>query len=183
MSPASEPPPGDDPERRSGASRPGLLIDIAVAWPVWAGGYPAPTEAMMAAVSGSASGTRRAPRWRRFAEGFRRRSQVAADAPAAARMEAERWRVLADDLDRVARAFADVGSIDRFRRWAPRVARSSFQSGRVVLSRQRRRPEDGADRRGRPGRLRLSRQRRRTSPLTPIAPPRPPIGTGIFTRR
>jgi hypothetical protein len=73
--------------------------------------------------------------WWEFVKGFRSRSVVPAGASATARMEGERWRALADDLDRVQGAFADVGSITRFRRWAPRVARYSFQSGRVVVSR------------------------------------------------
>jgi hypothetical protein len=50
------------------------------------------------------------------------------------RIEQQRWRELIDRLQDLRGVIPEAEPRDSFRKWAPKVARYSFQSGRVVAA-------------------------------------------------
>ncbi len=75
--------------------------------------------------------------WARL-EDYRKRAVAAVPATGVPDLEAqaaaEGWRQLFERLDTIAKTVRDPWSAQRFKEWAPRVARYSFQSGRVLLA-------------------------------------------------
>lgn len=71
--------------------------------------------------------------WWDFLETYRGRSSTGAP-DRETQMTAEGWRQLFERMEAIRKAVTDPWPATRFREWAPRVARYSFQSGRVLLA-------------------------------------------------